>query len=288
MTRRKIFTIITFTILMLLIGRNSTFLPRFSFFLNTKNESAALKKQIQEVVRQQTGSYSVYFSNVDDGRLSFGINENFIHTAASVNKVPIVVTLYYLASQNKINLDEKITVQENDIQDYGTGSLRYEEPGRSYSLKTLAKLTLEQSDNTAAHILAQKIGTDNIHEVIENFGLTQTSMENNKTTLTDMHILFKKIYSGEIANKALTNELLDFLKDTDIEDRIPKLLPEDTVVYHKTGDAVGIIHDVGIVEQSNSAFFVGIMTSDIGNREEETKNAIAKIAKIIFDFNMNK
>ena len=113
-------------------------------------------------------------------------------------------------------------------------------------------------------------------------------MENNKTTLTDMHILFKKIYSGEIANKALTNELLDFLKDTDIEDRIPKLLPEDTVVYHKTGDAVGIIHDVGIVEQSNNAFFVGIMTSDIGNREEETKNAIAKIAKIIFDFNMNK
>lgn len=112
-------------------------------------------------------------------------------------------------------------------------------------------------------------------------------MANNKTSLFDTYALFKKIYKGEITTPSLTHELLDFLKDTDIEDRIPKLLPKSAIVYHKTGDAVGSIHDVGIVKLDNTMFFVGVMTTDIGD-EAETKNTIAKIAKIIFDFEISR
>lgn len=288
MTRRKIFTIVVFTLFVLLLGRNLTFLPRFTFLSSSKNETAALKKQVLIITKQQKGNYTIYFSDFDDESLSFGINEHYVHTAASVNKVPIVAALYYLASKNKINIDERVVVQKNDIQDYGTGSLRYEKPGGTYSLKTLAKLALQQSDNTAAHILVKRIGMKQIQKIIEDFGLTQTNMANNKTTLFDMYTLFKKIYKKEVTSPALTREILDFLKDTDIEDRIPKLLPQNAAVYHKTGDSVGGIHDVGIIEHDGTAFFIGVMTTDIGDQEEETKNTIAKIAKIIFDFQINK
>lgn len=110
MTKRKVFTIVIFTLFILLIGRNLTFLPRFSLFSNGKNETITLKKQVHALIAQKKGSYSVYFSDLANQNLSFGINEHYVHTAASVNKMPIVAVLYYLASKNKINLDEKITI----------------------------------------------------------------------------------------------------------------------------------------------------------------------------------
>ena len=285
---RKLFTVVIFTIVVLLIGRSLTFLPRFTLFSNPKNETLALKNQIKELIEKQKGNYDVYFSDFNTKELSFGINEHEVYTAASVSKLPIIAVLYYLAGKGKLDLNERITIQEDDIQDYGTGIIRYEDPGGVYSFKTLAKLSLQKSDNTATRVLAKKIGTEKIQKTIEGFGLTQTDMVNNQTSLFDMYILLKKIYKGEITSPSLTKELLGFLKDTDIEDRIPKLLPKSTVVYHKTGDAVGSIHDVGIVKQGNVAFFVGVATADVGDQEKETKNTIAKIAKIIFDFEINR
>ena len=285
---RKLFTVVIFTVVVLIIGRNLTFLPRLTLFSNPKTETLALKNQIKEFIGKQKGNYSVYFSDLDNTNLSFGLNENEVYTAASVNKLPIIAVLYYLAKKDKLDLNEKVTIQEDDIQDYGTGIIRYQKPGTVYSLKTLAKLSLQKSDNTAAHVIATKIGIEKIQKTIEAFGLTQTDIVKNKTSLLDMYILFKKIYKGEVTNPSLTYELLDFLKDTDIEDRIPKLLPKDAIVYHKTGDAVGAIHDVGIVKIDKIAFFVGVATSDVGDQEKETTNSIAKIAKKIFDFEINR
>lgn len=288
MTKRKAFTIFVFTLFVLLIGRNLTFLPKFTLFSNPKSETLNLKNQIKELIAKEKGSYDVYFSELDNEEMSFGINEHEMHTAASINKLPIVSVLYYLAGKGELDLNERSTIQEDDIQDYGTGEIRYEKPGGVYSLKTLAKLSLQKSDNTAAHVLVKKIGMEKIQKTIEALGLTQTDMTNNKTSLFDMYILFRKIYKGEITSSSLTKELLGFLKDTDIEDRLPKLLPKNAIVYHKTGDSVGSIHDVGIVKQDDTAFFVGAMTADVGDQEEKTKNTIAKIAKIIFDFEVNR
>ncbi|MDP3988340.1 MAG: serine hydrolase [Candidatus Levybacteria bacterium] len=287
---KNLITILIFIFILLLIGRNLTFLPTFSLFsTNAKNEKKndELKIQIQKIIDKQKGSYSVYYADFNSGD-SFGINERQMHTGASVNKLPIIATLYYLANKGDLNLDEKVTLQEEDIQDYGTGKLRYEDPGSIYSLRTLAMLSLKESDNTAAYIIATKIGTDKIQKTIEGFGLTQTGMENNKTTVFDMFLLLKKIYRREIAKKALSEEFLGFLTDTETEDRLPLLMPKDVKVYHKTGDETGNIHDVGIIEKENQSFYLGVMTSDIGNNENQTNAVIGKIAKTILDYKTSK
>ncbi len=280
-------TLIILIIISLVVGRNLSFLPKFNLFSNDAKKMASLKKEVIDIIKKKKGNYGVYFSSLKSNKIFFGINENQTYTAASLNKVPIVATLYYMAGKGEINLDEKITIQKEDTQDYGTGSLRYEKPGSVYSLKTLTKLSLQQSDNTAAYIIATKIGMDNIQKIINMWGLTETSMSNNKTSLVDMFTLLKKIYDRKITNSSLTKELLDFLTNTDIEDRLPDLLPWNTIVYHKTGDTISGIHDVGIIQKGNNPFFLGVMTSDIGDREE-TEQTIARIAKKVFDFETNR
>ena len=174
-----------------------TFLPVINLSRDTNEQD--LKEQIQKIVKDKKGFYSIYYKNINSGNF-FGIDEQQINTAASVNKLPIITALYYLEKQGKLSFDDKITIQKEDVQDYGTGSIRYQKMPQTYSLRNLAKLALQQSDNTAAHVISVKIGEDNVQKLVDSWGLKQTDMVNNKTTVYDMSVLFEKIYKGEIAN----------------------------------------------------------------------------------------
>jgi beta-lactamase class A len=280
---RKLFTILIYTLVILLIGRNLPFLPRFAVLSDPASIATDIKRDTEKTIAGKKGNYGVYFADLTHDR-TFGINEKEMFKAASVNKVPIVATFYSLENKGKLDFDKQITLQERDIQDYGTGSLRYQKPGATYSLKTLAKLALKQSDNTAAHILGEYIGRDVIQGYMEELGLRQTSIEENTTSPYDMYLLFKKIYENKITSEGKTQELLGFMTETDIEDRLPAKLPESVIVHHKTGDAVGALHDVGIIMYEDRPYFLGVMTSDIGNQETVTRETIAEIAKHITDY----
>jgi len=242
-----------------------------------------LTREIKEIIEKGGGSYSILAYRYKDGR-SIEINEKMQVTAASVNKLPILASLYSMASSGDIDMERQVKLQEEDIQDYGTGSIRYDPIGTLYSLKTLARLMMEKSDNTAAHILGKIIlKEEKMQEYVDNWGMMQTNMKDNKTSVSDMKILLSKIYDGEIANAAQTLELLDFLHGSDFEDRIPKNLPENVKVYHKTGDETGRIHDVGIVETPDNTYYIGIMTLDM-NDEKETKENMVKISRLIYEY----
>ncbi len=243
-----------------------------------------LEIEIKKLVGTQKGSWSIYFLDLNDVQRRIGINENVIHRAASVNKLYVLASLYYLAAKGEIDLDETVTLSESDIQDYGTGTIRYDSPGTVYSLKTLARLLIEKSDNTAEYILRIRIGDEKIQNLVDEFDFSQTSIADNKTSLSDVEALFKKIENKEITNKAYTQEMMDFLNQTDFEDRLPALLPKDARVYHKIGNEVGNIHDVGMIIKDNKKYFLGIMTSDIGDTEEEAKKTIVQISKMVYDF----
>lgn len=278
--RRRLAAIFVFAVFFIVLGRHLTFLPIINLSQDTAEND--LKKEIAEITKGKKGFYSIYYKDLKSGT-SFGLDEHQIETGASVNKLPIIATLYYLDRQGKISLDDKITILKKDIQDYGTGSIRYQKMPQTYSLRNLAKLALKQSDNTAAHVLSLKIGEDNVQKLVDSWGMKQTNMKNNKTTTFDMSLLFEKIYKNEITDIPRTKELLESMTDTDFEDRLPKDLPNGTKIYHKTGDGEGFVHDLGIVETEKGVYFLGVMTSDIGEDEAETKNTIAEISKKIFE-----
>lgn len=282
MSQRKFLTIFIYTLLILFVGRNLTFFPTWQGLSNEKDFSEILKSQTQEILADKKGSFSVYYKNLNRDE-SFEIDSQTIHKAASVNKVPIIIALYKEAEEGNLELEEQITIQEVDIQDYGTGTIRYQKPGQTYSLRSLAKLALKQSDNTAAHVLKNKVGEGIIQDATNSLGLTQTSIVENTTSAKDMGILFEKLYKGELLSSGNTTEVLSFMRDTDIEDRLPKNLNGATV-YHKTGDEVGIVHDVGIIEKDNSVFFIAVMASDVGGQENEAKNIISQIAEKLTDY----
>lgn len=287
---KKIGLFILYSFILILIGRNLSFLPEFDIGRDLQKTEDLRKNVIEKFLKEEHGTYSIYYKDLKTGQ-EFGINENKVLTAGSLNKLLIISYLYNLARDNKINLEDKITIQKKDIQDYGTGSLRYTGAGKPYALKTLTLLSLEQSDNTAAYVLSIKLGEDKIQEYGKKLGLASTNMANNKTTARDMGKILELIYSRKITSDPLTWELLDFMKDTDFEDRLVRDLPDSVSVYHKAADVTNMVHDVGIIDplregdrgaSGGSPFILAVLTSDIKD-EEETKRVIGKVAKFIYD-----
>ncbi len=248
-----------------------------------KKDPTILKKQVQDTIGNDWKNYSVYVVDYHSD-FAMGINESVVFSAASVNKIPILAALYYKAQQKQVDFDKVITMQAADVQDYGTGSMRYDPVGTTYSIKTLVRLMMQKSDNTAAYILGNyELGLDTIQTLINGWGLTQTDMVNNKTSNKDIAILMEKIYNNKIATPALTAEMLAFLKDSDFEDRIPALLPKDTIVYHKIGTGDNAVHDTGIVTHGKKSYYIGVFTSDVTDEDVAAK-LLAKVSKVVFDF----
>jgi len=102
------------------------------------------------------------------------------------------------------SLDDKYSLKSFDVQDYGTGNMRYKELGTEYTYDELLELSGKISDNTAAHVIGSILGADNIDKFIEVFGLQNTSIDNNETTPLDLGTLFALTYKGEILKKENT------------------------------------------------------------------------------------
>lgn len=238
---------------------------------------------LTKLLQNHAGGFAIYIYDIDENK-GFGINEQTVLNAASVNKIPILATVYNLAGKDEIDLEKIIAIQGNDIQNYGTGVIRYEKPGTTYSIKTLSRLMMEKSDNTAAYVLANHVvGQKKIQSFVDSWGLTQTDIINNKTSVEDMSRIMIKMYQGEITTRALTAEMLGFMDNSDFEDRISNLLPTDIAVYHKTGDEIGKVHDVGIINLPQRPYYLGIMTFDVRD-EVGIKQAMAQVSRTVFDY----
>jgi len=281
-------TIFLSIVLLLFLGKKLIkFSPKNISPLPQESLEKSLTKQelLSEIQRliEGKGTYSVYIYNLNN-KEGFGLGEETVFIAASINKIPVLASLYFLAGKGEIDLDKKIALQKKDIQDYGTGSIRYDPPGTQYSLKTLARLMMEKSDNTAGYILGEiVVGMEKVQELVNSWGLNQTDMANNQTSNHDMAVLLSLMYQGKITNEALTKEMMGFMDNSDFEERLPKFLPKNIKVYHKIGNEEGIIHDVGIIDFYQNPYYLGVFSIDAADLEE-AKRTIAQISKLVFEF----
>lgn len=278
---RNFLILLFYTFFILLLGRNLVFIPEIKIGGQASaKDPDEIRDDVVNFLKEQKGDYSIYYEDLVTDE-SFSIYGNTVLTAASLNKLPIVGYLYHLASQKEIDLQETVVIQAIDIQDYGTGKLRYEEPGGTYTLQYLAQLAMNLSDNTAAHVLNIRLGEEDIQAYAYEVGMTATSMVDNDTTARDVGKFFSKLYRNEIANEALSRELLGYMEDTEFEDRLPSLLPQDLHIYHKTGDGVNFIHDGGIITNGTTPFVLVVLSSNISD-EAKAKETIGKIAEIVY------
>ena len=254
-------------------------LTEFLGFKPNLKDISGLEQSLELLLSGLQGKYGIYFSSLAQ-KQELGINQDEVFIAASVNKIPIMIAFFQAVEQGTAKEDEVYVLKEADLQDYGTGSMRYQEIGTKYSFSQLIELVGKESDNTAAYVLWNR-ASDKTKVLLNDWQMINTSIGENTTTALEIGQLLAQLYQGKLLKAVNKDKILLALTDTDFEDRIPAGVPDYIKVAHKIGNEVGVLNDCGII-LSSQPYVLCILSQDA--LEEEAVAVMPKISRLFWEF----
>lgn len=230
-------------------------------------EKGALRRDLQGIARAYPGRYGVVvFDPSSDQTVSMDPDGRFL--AASLNKLPVLMTLYRSAAAGEVDLNDEISMRASDVQAYGTGSLYTKPIGYTMTLRECAEYLIKESDNTAWKMLDRYLGRDVIRSELYSAGARSTEYwMPNTTTPNDVLVMLEKISDPSYTTPGLSDEMLDVMTNTVFEDRLPQSLPNDARVSHKIGSYGATFGDAGIVFPHGSkddAYYIVVLVDETG------------------------
>lgn len=202
-------------------------------------------------------------------------NIDKIFQSASLVKLPLMICLLQAEKEGHINLYQKITLEKYHKAP-GSGILKYYQPKQMFTIDSLIELMITRSDNTATNMLTELLGFNYINFTFRKLGLKVTNFDRkildfnaigkgieNYTTPREISWLLEMVYRKKIISKYACEYMLSILKKQCITDRIPRYLPKDLEIAHKTGLMKKACHDAGIIFSDKGDILICVLTSNI-------------------------
>lgn len=239
-----------------------------NFFIGSKNiitktftKEDTLQNLINIEVENQEGTWAVAVKNLNNNKTYF-YNQNQSFSAASLYKLAVMWAVFDQINQANLTIDQPI------------GNTNVEDALN-------AMITV--SDNDTAIALAQTIGWDKIDSIMKGEGLFGFDLtgDDPQTTAKSTLDLLERIYKKTAITKEYSNQMEQLLLAQKINDRIPKYLPQDIKVAHKTGELDYVRHDAGIVYGKKAPYIFVFLTDT--PHPGETPEEIALLSKKIYD-----
>src|SRR5215213_7735050 len=223
-----------------------------------------LRAELERVAERYPASYGVVVSDPSSGE-TVTMNQDQRFLAASLTKLPTLLTLYRGAARGEVDLDAEITMRASDVKAYGTGVLYRRPVGTTMTLRECAELMIKESDNTAWVMLNRFLGRRNIEAELYRIGARSTEYRmSNTTTPNDVLVMLEKVADPSYTSPEHSAEMLEILTNTSFEDRLPQPLPEGARVAHKIGSYGDTFSDAGLVfpEGSQDAYYIVVIVGD--------------------------
>lgn len=259
---------------------------------------AGLQNNIKQAKAGYNGDVSIVIKDLDMN-WEIAYNKEMPVPSASIVKIPIMAAYFSAADEGKLRLDDKLELKRSEKVD-GSGTLKNALPGSAYTIEELIRLAITESDNTAANMLIDAMGFDRLNAYFAKLGLKATNLSRkmmdfksrkagieNYTTASDMALMLERLYRGKILSKKSAKKCLELLAEQKINDRIPKKLPANTIVAHKTGLENGVCHDVGIVYTAKGNFLICVLTKHEYRLAKPMKRLIARLSLLTYNYYNN-
>jgi beta-lactamase class A/beta-lactamase class A VEB len=272
-----------------------------------------LKQQINSLLKGKNATVGVAILAGDDSE-HLSINGNTKLPMQSVFKYHLALAVLDQIDKKNLSLSDRVSISPKDLDNNLWSPIRKKYPdGTNLSLAEVLKYTVAHSDNVGCDILFNIVGGTKVVEAylhkqgimdvaIEYDEITQQlvwdRMYDNWTTANAAIAVLKLFYENK--ENLLSQDSHQFLWDTmkssgTGKDKIKGLLPEGTIVAHKTGSSgrnklglTGAENDIGIVFLPDGRhFYIGILVSNSTETREVNKKIIADISKIAWDYFKN-
>ena len=203
------------------------------------------------------GHVGFYYKNLVTG-FEYGLREDEIYFAASVIKFPLLLHVLQWAAKGEISLSQKLTV-ENHEKVPSCGALNQFTDAVEVDIRTLCRLMIVISDNTATNKLLQFCGFEDTNAAFRSMGLEKTVARRvmfdyeaaarglqNTICPKEIGMLLERLYRKEFVDADVSQYAIDILLDQQIGHKLEGKVT-DVAIAHKTGEDSGLSNDVGIV-----------------------------------------
>jgi len=281
--------------------------------LPTYAQINSLKENILQIINKKNAEVGVSISGMED-KDTLNINNDKHFPLQSIFKFHLALTVLNRVDKRKLSLSQKIYIRKSDLLLNTWSPLREKYPNGNIEipLAEILKYTISESDNNGCDILFRLIGgtktvNDYIHKIgIKNFAIAATEEEMHKEwnvqfsnwtipkSTNDLLILF---YNKKYISKTSFDFLWEIMIETSTgKKRIKGLLPEGTLVAHKTGTSgtneqgvTSAINDIGIVTLPNGKHFaISVFVSNSKENNEINEKIISEISKVTWDYFISK
>jgi beta-lactamase class A len=256
-----------------------------SMAVTTQEQSTELAAVVDKALTGATGTYSVAIKNLKTGE-SYYKNEHKSFASASLYKLWVMGTTYKQIKDGKLKESDILTddiVDLNNKFNIASESAERKDGAISLSVASALKQMITISHNYAALLLTSKVKLGSLSDFLNANGMTESNIgEPPKTTASDTMMFFNKLYKGELTDKEYTDKMLGLLKNQQLNHKLPKYLPDQTILAHKTGELDGVSHDAGIVYTDKGDYIIVILSDSKYPKGAEER--IANISKAVYRY----
>lgn len=268
------------------------------------NHRNKLRERIEQISYAAQGRVGVTATVLETGE-SVSLNGNQRFPMQSVYKFPIAMAVLAQLDQGKLKLDQKIRIETSDFVQHSR-ILNKNSQGVEFSLAELLKYMVSESDNTACDVLLRLVGEPKIvTQYLRGLGVNDIVVANtekelgqdpavqyrNYATPDAAVVLLRAFHEGKGLSKSSQALLRQLMTETSTGlKRIKGLLPDGTVVAHKTGTSSTVngvtaaTNDVGLVALPNGQHLaIAVFVSDSKANDAIREEVIAKVAKAAWD-----
>lgn len=266
-------------------------------------DTTALRGELEERIGRHRGRVHLALTDAATGRELLSIRGDEPVASASLVKVPLLVEVFHQAEHGALALDDPLVLLEADKQP-GSGILQYLDAPHRLTVRDAATLMITLSDNTATNLLIDKVGIRSVWERMEALGLPRTKLHSKTflratsvamdssevyglgvTTASEFARLLGLIHRGEAVSPEASAAMKEMLARQFYEEGIPRHLPGEVAVAHKTGALSDARHDCGIVDEPSRPYVLCVLTT--GNEDQgwrldvEPHLLIADLSRIV-------
>lgn len=270
----------------------------------------SLKDQINEIISTKKATFGIGIYDFQN-QTSLFVNKDKPFVMMSIVKFPQAVALLNKVDTGKLDSDMRIHFTKSDLRQDTYSPLRDERSETSFdiSLTEALSYTIGKSDNNVCDKLFKIMGNPKVAEdYLHSIGLEKISIGTdyanmkkntiyaNQSSPNDMIELLRRFYNKELLSEKSTALLWKIMTETSTgPDRIKGLLPEGTIVGHKTGTSgtnedgvTAAFNNVGIVQMPNGgSFAIVVFIADSKEDNDTNAKTIAEISKATYD-HLNK
>ena len=269
----------------------------------------SLHQQFKTIAEAINGKVGVYATVIETGDTA-SYNGDSKFPMQSVYKFPIAMAILDKVDKGQLRFDQKIHVLKSDMITNGHSPIKEKDPNGNvdYTLAELLYYNVGESDGSACDVLLRILGgTKNADTYVHTLGIKDMAIATtekvqqgkddmiqykNWATPAAITQLLKIFYTGnKLSPKSKAYLLKLMVESSPGPKRIKGLLPQGTVVAHKTGTSgtTGTLtrstNDVGIITLPNGKHLaITVFVSDSNENQEQRELTIAKIARAAYDF----